>query len=172
MSLLTQAGHQVQTSVASLLERQWRLNAWTTKYILGCGECACDICSVPEPDYTYTLQYDADGHVTDTTLDLSCVLPSEKAPLVGCRVIYIDNVVRDCELTGCQGVSVSEQKYVYLTHCEPETTEGAVRIYLKNNGVAVTEDQFGNPVPEYYLIGEGQLKYLCIVNGRIVRIVN
>jgi hypothetical protein len=186
MSLLTQAGHQVQTSVASLGARQWRLNNWMTRYIMGCGECPCDICSVPEPNQVYQLQFDGDGHITDETLDLSCVPTTDctnGTTICGLRVITIDNKVRNCELTGCAGVSVSEQKKVYLTHCDA-TEESAwndknrpdaknpVRIYLTNNGVPVTEDEFGNPVQEYYLLGEGQLKFLCVVNGRITRIVN
>jgi hypothetical protein len=179
MSLLTQAGHQVQTSVASLGARQWRLNSWMTKNLMGCAECPCDICSVPEADMVVTLNYDDDGHITDETLDLSCVPEGNCAinqPLCRVRIVTINNNVRNCELTGCTGVSVSEQKKVYLTHCEqtPNTPNDPkpVRIYLTNNGVPVTEDEFGNPVQEYYLLGEGQLKFLCVVNGRITRIVN
>lgn len=168
---LTMAGHQVQTSVASLMERQWRFNEWVLNYIMGCGDnCPCDICSAPEPDYVYLLNYDADGNITDDGLNFDCVMPSQKAPLTGCRVIYIDNKVRDCELTGCDGVSISVNKKIYL--CHSAQNDEPVRIYLRNNGVEVTQDEHGNPVPEYYLIGTGQLKYLCIVNGRITRIVN
>jgi hypothetical protein len=185
MSLLTQAGHQVQTSLASLGARQWRLNTWMTRYIMGCGECPCDICSVPEPNQIYTLQYDMAGHITDETLDLSCVPKSPCTDgICDLRVITINNNVRDCELTGCEGVSVSEQKKVFLTHCDAEPDDlvwndksrpdakKSVRIYLTNNGAKVTEDEFGNAVPEYYLIGPGQIKFLCVVNGRITRIVN
>ena len=89
--LLTMAGHQVPTSLASLWGRQWRFNEWVLRYIMGCPECPCDVCSAPEPDYVYVLQYDDDGHVTDDTLDFSCVMESEKVPTVGCRVICIDN---------------------------------------------------------------------------------
>lgn len=175
MSLLTQAGHQVQTSIASLGARQWRLNAWMTKNMLGCGECPCDICSVPEANYTHTLLYDQDGHITEDTLDLSCVPAGDctNASQCGIRSITINNNRRGCELpTGCDGVSSSEQKKVYLTHCEPSTENTPVRIYLTNNGVAVTQDEFGNKVPEYYLLAEGQVKFLCVVNGSITRIVN
>lgn len=186
MSLLTQAGHQVQTSVASLGARQWRLNTWMTRYIMGCGDCPCDICSVPEPDQIYTLQADRAGNITDETLDLSCVPKSAcNDGVCNLRVITINNNVRNCELNGCEGVSVSEQKKVYLTHCEEfgsnsldwndkdrKEASKSVRIYLTNNGVRVTEDEFGNTVPEYYLIGPGQIKFLCVVNGRITRIVN
>ena len=172
---LTMAGHQVQTSVASLLGRQWRFNAWVLNYIMGCNSTPCDICSSPEPDYIYVLNYDDDGHITDDGLDLNCVVKSEKKPTVGCRVITIDNVVRDCELTGCDGVSINEQKKVYLCHsCEEdeETDVEPVKIYLTNNGAPVTHDQHGNPVQDHYLLVAGQLKYLCVVNGRITRIVN
>lgn len=174
--VLTLAGHQVQTSVADLLERQWRLNNWSTKYLLGCGElCPCDICSAPTPDYSYTLNFNEAGHVTDEALDLSCVMFSNKEAMT--RVITINNQVRDCELTGCEGVSVNERKKVYLTHCECSEYDSdlcamPVKIYLQNNGAAVTHDEFGNEVPAYYLLGEGQVKYLCIVNGRITKIQN
>jgi len=179
MSILNQAGHQVQTSMASIGARQWRLNNWTQKYILGCGECPCDICSVPEPNQIYTLQYDGDGHITDETLDLSCV-PTTNCTngqtSCGLRIITLNNDVRNCELTGCNGVSVSEQKKIFVTHCDetPNSPNSPtpVRIYVTNNGSPVTEDEFGNPVQEYYLLGEGQLKFLCIVNGRITKIIN
>lgn len=168
---LTMAGHQVQTSVASLLGRQWRFNEWVLNYIMGCDRCPCDICSAPEPDYVYVLQHNDDGEITDCGLDFSCVMDSEKTPTVGCRVICIDNKVRDCELTGCDGVSINEQKKIYLCHSDCENEE-PVRIYLKNNGEPVTHDEHGNTVQEYYLIAAGQLKFLCVVNGRITRIVN
>jgi hypothetical protein len=181
MSLLKMAGHSVPTSIASLTERQWRLNGWSTRYIMGCGECPCDICSVPEQDLVYTINYDQDGNVTDETLDLSCVVESRKFP--GKRVITINDKVKDCELTGCDGVSVCEHTKVYLTLCDAAADRPwnnndlgndaeVVYIYLTNNGVPVSEDEFGNPVPEYYVLGVGQIKYLCIVAGRITRIVN
>jgi hypothetical protein len=183
MSVLTLAGHQVPTSLAKLEERQWRLNHWMTRYIMGCGDCPCEICSVPEPNQVYTLQYDADGHITDETLDLSCVPPLDctqttlEFPSSSCghRVVTINNEVRNCELTGCRGVSVSENKKVYLTHCDADNENYSnlpVKVYLTNNGVPVTKDEFGNPVPEFYLLGVGQLKFVCVVNGRITRIVN
>jgi hypothetical protein len=174
---LALAGHQVQTSVADLLERLFRFKGWAQKYLLGCGECPCEPCSAPVADYVYDLQYDADGHVLDKSLDLSCVLPSDKFP--GEKVITINDKVRNCELTGCDGISVNQNCKVYLTNCnecDPCVTENCsddtVRVFLTNNGEPVTEDQYGNPVPESYLLGAGELKYLCIVNGRIVKIVN
>lgn len=172
---LTLSGHQIQTSNADLLARLFRFKGWAQKYLLGCGDCPCEVCSAPVADYTYELQFDTDGHVIDTTLDLSCVLNSVKFP--GERVITIDCKVRNCELTGCEGVSINETTKVYLTYCDcvdeaDRDCSVPVKVFLTNNGEPVTEDQFGNPVPEYYLIGEGELKYLCIVNGHIVKIVN
>ena len=132
--------------------------------------CSSDL----TPDYTYTLNYDEDGHVTDTALDLSCVLESNKNACE--RHLTINNQVRDCELTGCDGVSVNERTKVALTHCDggcdPDPTGFPVTLWLKNNGEPVTQNEFGNPVPVSYLVGPGQLKWLCIVNGRIVGIVN
>jgi hypothetical protein len=175
MSLLTQAGHQVQTSVAILGGRQWRLNNWLTQNMLGCIDCPCEISSVPQANLPFTLNY-ADGRITDECLDLSSVIKNPDCSLGNCgeRIVTINNQVRDCELTGCEGVSINENKKVYLTHCcassDNDTTP--IKIYLTNNGVPVTEDEFGNKVPEFYLLGVGQIKYLCVVNGRITRIVN
>jgi hypothetical protein len=174
---LTMAGHQVQTSVADLLGRQWRLNGWTTSWLMNCDVCPCDPCSVPLADQTIMLEYEPEtGKITEKSIDLSCVV---KTDCPECdRRITINNKVRDCELTGCDGVSVSERCKVYLTHCQdcldPEEDGECtpVKIFLQNNGMPVTQDEFGNPVPPYYLLAQGQLKYLCVVDGRIRRIVN
>jgi len=171
---LQQAGQQVQTSVGSVLERVMRCLGWSKRYILGCGDCPCDFCSAPTPDYVYELDFNAAGEVSDQALDLSCVMPSEVEH--GKRVICINNRVRDCELTGCEGVSIRENCKIYLTHCEENPVP--VTVYLKNNGAPVTHDEFGNPVPASFLIGgsgrcvTGDVKYLCVVNGHIRGIKN
>jgi hypothetical protein len=168
--VLTMAGHQVPTSVANLLERQWRFNKWVLDYVVGCGGCPCDPSSVCDPDMVLLLDTDAEGHIIEDGIDFSCVAPSQKAPNFGCRIITINNKVRNCELNGCEGTSINEQKKIYL--CHSQENEEEVRIYLQNNSEPVTHDEFGNVVPEYYVIGTGQLKWLCVVNGRITRIVN
>lgn len=178
MATLFNAGHQVQTSVADHLGRLWRQAGWTRKYLMGCGElCPCDPCSAPVPDYDYTISGDDQGHVIEDNLDLSCIPMSEKEP--GQRVFTINLKSRDCELNGCEGVRRDERKKLYLTHCTCDQSyldiEGncvPVKVYLRNNNAPVTHDEFGNPVPEYFLVGEGELKYVCIVNGLITRIIN
>ena len=179
MSLLKMAGHQVPTSLALNEARQWRLNGWLTRYIMGCGECPCDICSVPEKDLVYTLSFNADGEITDETLDLSCVVESEKQRTK--RVITINNKVRD---DTSEGVSTNFYDTIYLTLCDAKADRpwnhdipgddagDVVYIYLTNNGARVTQDEFGNPVPAYYVIGVGQIKFLKVVAGYITRIVN
>jgi hypothetical protein len=177
MTSLYHSGHQVQTSVADHLGRLWRQALWTRKYLMGCDICPCDPCSAPEPDYVYNITGDEEGHVTEDNLDLSCIPMSEKEPMN--RVFIINLKSRDCELNGCEGVRRDERKKVYLTHCNCSVDDTdvngnclPVKVYLRNNNVPVTVDEFGNPVPEYFLVGEGELKYLCIVNGLIRRIVN
>lgn len=175
------SNHQVQTSVANLLERQWRFNGWVKKYQMGCGATPCDPCSVMEPDTVMQLSYDSDGNLLDESVQLACVPLSNKFPSE--RVITINANVRNCELTGCEGISTRVTQKVYVVYCEcseddeehEATWEGdqeVVRVFLTNNGAPVTTDEFGNPVPASYLVGKNQLKYLCVVNGAITKLVN
>jgi hypothetical protein len=191
MSVLNMAGHQVQTSVASLLERQWRLNTFETRYILGCASCPCDIASCPSPDAVFEITGDDDGDVQTEILNLSCVATGND----GERNITINLIPRGCTFGGvCSGVRPDVNTKMYLTLCDDDDGEKfsglgedwnpsqnatekkrdkrVVRIFLENNGVPVTEDEFGNPVQPFYLIGVGQLKYLCIVNGALTRVTN
>lgn len=162
----------VGTNVASVLERQWRLNAWLRKYVMGCAEGPCDICSAPEPDFILEITGDADGHLqnTEKAFDLSCVPESVEHP--GERVITIDVKTRDCELTGCDGLTITENGTIFLTLCDCEEQGTNVKVYLTNNNSPVTEDEMGNPVPECYVLSPGQVKFLLIVGGRPTRIAN
>lgn len=146
-------------------EVQGRHLEFVTDFIMGINSNPVDVCSAPEPDLVYTLHDDADGMIIETSIDLSCVVASVQASTAGERVITINNVVRDCELTGCDGTSINENKKIALTHSDQNAED--VLIFLTNNGAPVTTDSLGNSLPEYYVMSYGQLKFLSIVNGKI-----
>lgn len=159
------ASNSIGTAQAKMMARQWRFNQWVTAYLMD-GISPCEACSVPEPDYVYTLGFDAEGDITDTAIDIGCT--PDSLVKENKRVVYI-NCDTDEENTG-NGVSTNVDKIVYLTHCTDTNTNTEVTVYLQNNGSAVTEDQYGNPLPESYLVGLGQVKYLMVAGGKIVGI--
>ena len=62
------------------------------------------------------------------------------------------------------------RKVIYLTNTVPEdpedpTTTIPVHVYLTNNGHPV-------PGPKYYKVPPNDVRYLVIINGRIVSIEN
>ena len=152
------AGHQVQTSVASLLERKFRFCNWAMGLLMGNGNVPCEPFSCPEADGTLELAYDTTtGLITIDSYDLVCVAPSEVSPTVGIKVIHID----------CPAGVTDVNKVIYLYNTCPDVTDtvGTVRIYLTNAGAPVAG-------PEYYLLAPNDLRYLMIQFGKIVSIEN
>ena len=182
--------HAVQTSVADLLGRNARTNDTLTRVTLGCLSL-CDFC--PD-DCEYTIEAEC-GRITRCAIDVSCVPEREEdcceqkrrcCPCKKEKVKSININLNTCKPC-CRGrghcdddenvVDPCENKKIVLTYCCRDScdcfeTECPVRVCLSNDHCPVTEDEHGNCVPEFYLIGKGQMKYILVVNGRITRIVN
>jgi hypothetical protein len=182
----------VQTSVAQLLGRSARLNDLLTRQALGC----VDLCCVCPEECKYTLETEC-GKIRTKSVDLACVPEVECCPpcypckpcdpcnpcckkVVRCITINL-NTCRpcrcNCDETENQ-VAPDENAKIAIVHscdcdcdygCEPKVP---VKICLTNDCAPVESDEHGNPVPCSYLVSPGQIKFLCVVNGRITRIVN
>lgn len=168
-SVLALSGRQVQTSVAGLLERQWRLNHWLVEQLLGCGK-TCEMAS--QPTNHYDIYVDGNGNVETSFIDLSSV-PEDN----GVKELTINLEVASCT-NGCSGANANQNLRIAVSTCgccDPSdelVPEVPVTVKLTNNNVAVTQDAFGNPVPSSYLVGCGQIKYIVIANGSISRLVD
>lgn len=78
MSVLKHASaitsHHVHTSIAHLLERQFRFHKWAMELLMGNGNVPCDPFSCPEADGVLELAFDSStGLITIDSYDLSCV---------------------------------------------------------------------------------------------------
>ena len=189
MSTLDIAGqldaNAVQTSVASVLGRQARAIDLLTRVTLGCVN-VCDFCPT---ECKYTLEAEC-GKITRCAIDVSCVPETEccepRGPCDCCckktrRCFTVNlNTCKPCHCR-CRDdenmVSPSENKKIALTYCCKDCDcnddcDGEVTVCLTNDCAPVTHDEHGNPVPCTWKIGKGQIKYICVVNGRITRIVN
>jgi hypothetical protein len=176
MSLQNIINHSINASTASILERHSRMNNWESDVQLGCVPSCVKLDQSKIVCGVYTLRRN------DKSLDLSCI-PKNLDHCHPCeRIIIINQKTQNC----CS--KNIDYKKVYLTYCCDSECESEcecwckcrccrdknmpVKIYLTNDHVPVKEDEFGNKVPEFYLIGKGQIKYLCIANGRITKIAN
>jgi hypothetical protein len=141
----------ISTSVAHIMERQWRLNNWLTLYVMGNGPTPNDLSSVPEPNHVEIISGDTNGQLKDTeqAYDLSSIPTNAN----GDRVITF-NVLSN--------LSTSLNTYIYLTLSDLTIDPLNVKIYLEYNGTAISNSSI---IPN-------QVKFLKISTGKPVGIYN
>lgn len=141
----------ISSSLANIMERQFRLNGWLTLYVMGNGPIPNDLSSVPEPNHIEIITGDTNGELKDTeqAYDLSTIPINTD----GDRVITF-NVL--------PSLSTSLNTYIYLTLSDLTTDPLKVKIYLEYNGTPISNTAI---VPNEVL-------FLKITNGKPVGIFN
>lgn len=141
----------IPTSLANVLERQWRLNTWLTKYVMGYGPTPNDFCSVPDQNHIEVISGDINGQLKDTeeAYDVSCIPVNTQ----GERIVTF-NVLSH--------ISQSVNTNIYITFAEYTTEKTEIKINVQYNGVAVIHG----------VIYPGQIKFLKIKNGVPTDILN
>jgi len=165
------AGHQIQSSVAQIMERQGRFIVWAQLSIMG-DNLPCDLWSTPVPDAIFDLETNADGYISTNSYDLASVPVSNvvfdftTTPPSPVRVITFRCPVGVKDIT----------KVIYLHNTDPcavdqsdeyDLTLPAVRVYLLNQNDLNTVQSVKVAGPDFYVLGGGQLKYIMIENGKI-----
>lgn len=168
------------TAVANILSSQSRLNCLLTDITLG----AIDITYETPSESEYTLLA-TNGKLVTKSLDVSAVPESQQVIqqptgyiMSNVKMLTINlNTFKELSQQENQ-VASTENKRIPLVftvqdpNAEPcGCGEDIVKIFLTNDNVIVKKNQLGNPIPPYYLLGRGQIKYLLIVNGRISQIM-
>jgi len=177
MSVLNYAGNmmanQVSSSLAHLMERNFRFIGWSQGLLMGNGKVPCDPWSCPTADGTIELESDSTGELLISSYDLACVEPSNlvfepnTVPPVPIRIVYINL------LSGNR----QQNHLVYLHNTcdmtfnpnDPEATGSPVRVVLLNNGAQVVGGQSSLPSAGYWywLVAPGDLRYILITGDGV-----
>jgi hypothetical protein len=142
----------IPTSLANVLERQWRLNTWLTKYVLGTGPTPNDFCSVPMQNHIEVISGDVNGQLKDTeeAYDVSCIPANSQ----GEKVVTF-NILSH--------ISKSVNTNIYISFAEYTTENNSeIKINIQYNGIFITHGT----------IHPGQIRFLKIKDGIPVSVLD